>query len=93
MTVFVSIIHGINHMGYKGQGTRGSPYPKPPPLGVVFLQQVTTGGIGVLSVSYSLWGVLSVSSIPLSNILLVVGGIYFFKNFSGSQIIENYQRQ
>ena len=84
---------GVNHLKDKRQETSTPLYPLPPPLGVVFSQQVTTGISGVLYVSsIGVW-VLSVSSIPLSNRLLVLGGIYFFKNFSGSQIIENYQRQ
>ena len=83
---------GMNHSKDKGQETSGGYYPLPPPLGVVFLPHVTTGGIwgSVLVV----WGiVLYVSSIHLSNILLVVGGMFFLKNFSGSQIVENYQKQ
>ena len=67
----------MNHSEDKGQETSAPLYPLPPPLGVVFLPHVTTGGIGVLYVSsIGVW-VLYVSSIPLSNILLVVGGIYF----------------
>ena len=70
---------GVNHLEDKVQETSAPLYPLPPPLGVVFLQQVTTGVSGVLYVSYNQWGgVLSVSSIPLLNKLLVVGGIYFF---------------
>ena len=79
--VIVSISNGRNHFEDKRQETSTPLYPLPPPLGVVFLPQVTTGGIGVLSVSsIGVW-VLYVSSIPLSDRLLVVGGIYFFKNF------------
>lgn len=66
---------GMNHLEDKGQETSTPLYPLPPPLGVVFLQQVTTGGIGVLYVSSIGVGVLYVSNSYLSNILLVVGGI------------------
>ena len=44
----------MNHFEDKVQETDPPLNPIPPPLGVVFLQQVTTGGIGVLCVS-SMW--------------------------------------
>ena len=60
---------GMNHSEDKGQETGTPLSPIPPPLGVVFLQQVTTGGIGVLYVSsIGVWYYLLVVS-PLSNIL------------------------
>ena len=40
-----------NHSEDKGQETDPPLYPLPPPLGVVFSQQVTIGGVGVLYVS------------------------------------------
>ena len=49
--VIVSIINGRNHFEDKRQETGTPLYPLPPPLGVVFSQHITTGGIGVLYVS------------------------------------------
>ena len=63
--VIVSIINGRNHFEDKRQETGTPLYPLPPPLGVVFSQQVTTGGIGVLYVS----------SIGVWYYLLVVGSL------------------
>ena len=45
---------GMNHLEDKGQETSAPLYPLPPPLGVVFLPHITTGGIwGYLLV---VWG-------------------------------------
>ena len=65
--VIVSIINGRNHFEDKRQETSTPLYPLPPPLGVVFLPQVTTGGIGVLSVSSIgvLYYLLVVSPYPI----------------------------
>ena len=73
-----SIINGMNHLGDRGQETSGGYHLPPPPLGVVFLQHVTIGGIGVLYVSTAgVWGYVLVAGF-LSNRLLVLGGIYFY---------------
>ena len=65
--VIVSIINGRNHFEDKRQETSTPLYPLPPPFGVVFLQQVTTGGIGVLYVSsiVVLYYMLVVSPYPI----------------------------
>ena len=79
--VIGSIIHGINHLEDKRQKTRGGYHPPPPPLLVLYF--CNTLLLGVHGGICYYWGICVGydSSGYLSNILLLVGDIYFFIKF------------
>ena len=55
---WVLLLAGVNHSADKRQETGTPRYPPPPPLGVVFLPLVTTGGRGWVSVTTGLLDIL-----------------------------------
>ena len=93
------------YKSFERQRTRDKwvPLPSTPPLLALYFYNILLlgvyggicyywGWVYVYVSSGSVWWYMIVVS-PYAQNVIVVGGIYFFKNFLQSQIVENYQRQ